>query len=171
MAAPISQSAIRLILRFSSRLTGSRQIKSLASADGTFFGSLLVFLTKVHGDFLRAEPNLRLFGGVMRFRRVPCWLDLMDDDLSCWTRPQITFNMFADRGGRGHMKYSGVVFAGLIAVIVTAAIYLIAPPSAGPPAAPAAVDISADLPNAFTPSEIHAALSQHEFDRSCLQSR
>ena len=86
----------------------------------------------------------------------------MDDDLSCWTRPQITFNIFADRGGRGHMKYSGVVFAGLIAVIVTAAIYLIAPPSAAPPAAPAAVDISADLPDAFTPSEIHAALSQHE---------
>ncbi len=58
MAALISQGAIRLILRLSSRLPGSRQIESLASAGGTFFGSLLAFLTNVRGDFLRAEPNL-----------------------------------------------------------------------------------------------------------------
>jgi hypothetical protein len=60
------------------------------------------------------------------------------------------------------MKYLGVAYACVIAVVAAAAIYLLEAPSSFRPAAPVAVDIAAKLPDGPTASAVVDAPSQHE---------
>jgi len=60
------------------------------------------------------------------------------------------------------MKYLGVAYACVIAVVAAAAIYLLEAPSSFGPAAPVAVDIGAKLPDGPTASAVVDPPSQHE---------